>query len=187
MPNLYLFIIASLILVLTPGPAVLYIVSRSIAQGAKAGIVSSLGLCVGAMAHIAGAALGFSALLLSSALAFNVVKYLGAAYLIYLGIRTLRENKGMTAKETKPYSMGKTFYEGIIVNLLNPKAALFFFAFLPQFVNPGQGTVLHQILLLGLIFLIIAFISDSLYAIFSGSLASWFKKNEKINTRTPST
>lgn len=132
--KLYLFIIASLALLLVPGPAVLYIIGRSVSQGRPAGVASVLGIEVASLVHVTAAALGLSAILLSSALAFNVVKYLGAAYLIYLGIRTLlSKDKAPEEAAAKPDSLRRIFTQGVVVNLLNPKTALFFFAFLPQF------------------------------------------------------
>src|SRR5262249_52294256 len=136
MPNwstLSLFVTAALILVFMPGPNTLYIIARSVQQGRLAGLVSSLGVQAGSLFHIAAAALGVSALLLSSALAFNAVKYAGAAYLIYLGVKTLLTTEKLAeTKKVEDESLGRAFYQGVLVNLLNPKAALFFFAFLPQ-------------------------------------------------------
>ena len=178
---LTLFLIAAAVLLLTPGPAVLYIVARSIDQGRLAGIVSTLGIATGTLFHIAAAAFGLSALLVTSALAFNIVKYLGAAYLIYLGIRTLlrRETPTPTA-EVKSKKLGKIFYEGVLVNLLNPKTALFFFAFLPQFVDPARGAAAVQILTLGGIFVVMAIISDGLYALLAGSIGQLLKSNQRF-------
>ncbi len=177
-PTFVLFLIAAFLLLITPGPAVLYIVARSIDQGRLAGIVSVLGIAVGALVHVAAAALGLSALLVSSALTFTVVKYLGAIYLIYLGIRKLlsREEVQHSAK-TAPRRLARIFFDGILVNLLNPKTALFFFAFLPQFIDPGRGLVAAQVLLLGLIFVGMAIISDGLYALLAGTLGKWLKGN----------
>src|SRR5688572_14756674 len=147
--QLYLFMIASLALLLTPGPAVLYIVARSINQGRMAGIVSVLGVETANFFHASAAALGLSAILLSSALAFDVVKYLGAAYLIYLGLRKLLIPEEKTeGDEIKVESLLRIYWQGFIINLLNPKTALFFFAFLPQFVDPARGNVTAQTLLL---------------------------------------
>jgi threonine/homoserine/homoserine lactone efflux protein len=155
MPNwstLSLFITAALILVFTPGPNTLYIIARSVQQGRVAGIVSSLGIQVGSLFHIAAAALGVSALLLSSALAFSVVKYVGAAYLIFLGVKTLLTREKVAEAETvEVKSLSRAFYQGVLVSLLNPKAALFFFAFLPQFVDAKRGPAATQILFLGAI------------------------------------
>jgi threonine/homoserine/homoserine lactone efflux protein len=171
-------IIAALVLLVTPGPAVLYIVARSIDQGRLAGLVSTLGVGVGTLFHVAAAALGVSALLVSSALAFNVVKYLGAAYLIYLGVRKLLEREPKMQPElVQPQRLSRIFYQGVVVNLLNPKTALFFFAFLPQFVDIPQGSVALQILLLGLIFVTMGICSDGLYALLAGTMGQWLKGN----------
>lgn len=134
--QLYLFLGASLALLLAPGPAVLYIVARSMNQGRMAGIVSVLGVESANFFHASAAALGLSAILVSSALAFDIVKYFGAAYLIYLGIRKLlvRQEEAQE-KATKQESLSRIYSQGFVVNLLNPKTALFFFAFLPQFVT----------------------------------------------------
>src|SRR5882672_2049067 len=160
--TLSVYVTAALALLLTPGPAVLYIVTRSIDQGRKAGLVSVLGIELANLCHVIAASLGLSAILLSSALAFNVVKYAGAAYLVYLGIRKL------TGRDTAPDSVAverkslrRIFSQGIVVNLLNPKTALFFFAFLPQFVDSSRGSVALQILLLGLIFVTMGTVTDS--------------------------
>jgi threonine/homoserine/homoserine lactone efflux protein len=167
-PQLTLFIAAALVLILTPGPVVIYVVTRSINQGRKAGLVSVLGLELGNMVHVLAAALGLSALLLSSAAAFNLVKYLGAAYLIFLGIQKLRA-KEAAAEQTPPRdSLRRIFFQGIVVATLNPKTALFFFAFLPQFVNPAQGSVPLQVLVLGAIMVTMATVSDTLYALMAG-------------------
>ena len=176
--TLALFMGSALVLLLTPGPAVFYIVARSIDQGRVAGIVSTLGLNTATLFHVAAAAFGISAILMSSALAFNVVKYLGAAYLIFLGVRKLcvREEE-QTAAERPPQKLSRVFGQGVLVNLLNPKTALFFFAFLPQFVDPARGSVAAQILFLGGIFLIMAFLSDSLFALLAGTIGQWLKGN----------
>ena len=176
--RLSLFISVALILVLMPGPNTLYIIARSIQQGRRAGIVSSLGVQVGTLVHIAAAALGLSALLLSSVLAFNVVKYAGAAYLIYLGIKTLltREKVG-PAQVVQRASLSRVFYQGVVVNLLNPKTALFFFAFLPQFVDAARGRVAMQIVLLGTILVVLGTLSDSVYALAAGGVGNWLRGN----------
>jgi threonine/homoserine/homoserine lactone efflux protein len=182
--KLAVFLVATLALLLTPGPSVLYITARSIDQGRQAGLVSVLGVGIGTLFHITAAALGLSALLLSSALAFNVVKYLGAAYLIYLGIRKLLgkdEAQGETA--FKQRSLRRVFIQGIVVNILNPKTALFFFAFLPQFVDPTRGSVALQIFTLGLIFAALGLMSDGMYAVLAGSIGGWLKRNPTFMRR----
>jgi threonine/homoserine/homoserine lactone efflux protein len=176
--SLTMFVIAASVLLIIPGPAVLYIVTRSIDQGRMAGIVSVLGIATGTLFHIAAAAFGLSALLMSSVLAFNVVKYAGAAYLIYLGVRKLIVKEEMQQQSAKAHKkLSRIFYEGIIVNLLNPKTALFFFAFLPQFVDVHRDNVTAQILFLGLVFIIMGVMSDGLYAVLSGTLGQWLKGN----------
>jgi len=176
--TLALFMGATVVFLLTPGPAVFYIVARSIDQGRTAGFVSTLGLNTGSLVHVAAAAFGVSAVLMSSVSAFNLVKYLGAGYLIYLGVRKLlvREEE-QTLHTRPPQKLSQIFSQGVLVSILNPKTALFFFAFLPQFVDPSRGSVTAQILLLGGIFVVMAFMSDSLYAILAGTLGQWLKGN----------
>jgi len=139
--SLILFITGAVILLVVPGPAVTYVVSRSVGHGRAAGLVSVMGIVAGTLCHVVAAALWISALLASSAVAFQFVKYLGAAYLVYLGIKTLRRNDGQLldadAAETR---LIRIFGQGLLVNLLNPKTALFFLAFLPQFVDPRADT-----------------------------------------------
>ncbi len=136
-----------------PGPAVLYVTSRTIGLGRSAGLVSALGIGVGTLVHVAAAAVGLSALLMSSAAAFSAVKYLGAAYLIYLGVQKLRREEYLDPSQEAPrVKLSRVFGQGIIVNILNPKTALFFFAFLPQFVDASRGNVALQILFLGTLF-----------------------------------
>jgi len=176
--NLSLFLAGTLILLITPGPAVLYIVARSVDQGRRAGIISVLGIQTGTLAHVFAAALGLSAILLTSALAFDIVKYLGATYLIYLGVKTLLEKKPVAATETvEPRSLKSIYSQGVVVAVLNPKTALFFFAFLPQFVDPARGSVPLQFLLLGLIFTGLAAVTDGTWALLSGTAGGWLKRN----------
>jgi threonine/homoserine/homoserine lactone efflux protein len=176
--SLLLFISAALVLLVIPGPAVFYILGRSIGQGRGAGLVSALGVGVGSLFHTAAAAVGLSALLMSSAVAFGVVKYLGAAYLIYLGVQKLRnEDSAELSGDAAPVKLSRVFAQGIVVNVLNPKAALFFFAFLPQFVDASRGHVAGQILFLGLTFAVLGVTSDSLWALSAGTVAHWLRGN----------
>jgi threonine/homoserine/homoserine lactone efflux protein len=179
--HLPLFILASAVLLLTPGPAVLYIVARSVDQGRRAGLVSVCSIEVGNFMHVIAATLGLSAILLSSALAFTVVKYLGAAYLIYLGLRKLftAETKHSTIS-SQPQSLARIFSQGVVVATLNPKTALFFVAFLPQFVDPSRGSVAGQMLALGCIFVTLALVSDSIYALIAGTAARWLKGSVSV-------
>jgi threonine/homoserine/homoserine lactone efflux protein len=180
-PTLALFVAAALALLVTPGPSVLYIVTRSIDQGRKAGLVSVLGVGAGTLFHIAAAAFGVSALLLSSALAFNIVKYVGAAYLIYLGVRKLFEPEQLMQPETiGQANLARVFTQGVLVNLLNPKTALFFFAFLPQFVDISRGAVAVQILFLGGVLVVMGMLSDGSYALLAGTFGRWLKGNTRF-------
>jgi threonine/homoserine/homoserine lactone efflux protein len=170
--RLYFFLGASLALLLVPGPAVLYITARSANQGRLAGLVSVLAIETANFLQAVAATLGLSAILLSSALAFDIVKYLGAAYLIYLGVRKLFARQEETENGAiKPESLSRIYWQGVAINLLNPKTALFYFAFLPQFVDPAKGNVTGQTLLLASIFVGMAIITDSSYALITSSLA----------------
>ncbi len=181
-PTLWgLFIVASLVLLLTPGPAVLYIVARSVQQGRMAGLVSVAGIHLGTLVHITAAAVGLSALLVSSALAFAVVKYLGAAYLIWMGVRTVMakapdpETPVIAAK-----SLHRAFRDGFVVNLLNPKTAIFFLSFLPQFVDPARGSVHGQVLTLGLTFMGLGILSDGLFALAAGAAGEGLRRSQRV-------
>jgi threonine/homoserine/homoserine lactone efflux protein len=177
--RLYLFMGAALALLLLPGPAVLYITARSASQGRMAGLVSVIAIETANFIQAVAAALGLSAILLSSALAFDVVKYLGAAYLIYLGIRKLiSSDETVDREEVKRESLSRIYWQGLVINILNPKTALFFFAFLPQFIDPAKGNVVGQNLLLGSIFVGMALITDSLYALLASSLAGRLAGNK---------
>ncbi len=173
--TLPLFLVSSLALLMVPGPAVLYIVTRSIAQGRRAGLASVAGVDFGALVHVVAAALGLSAILLSSAVLFNLVKFAGAGYLIYLGVQQLLSKKEAAPLELRTQPIGKIFRQGLLVGALNPKTALFFFAFLPQFVNPKLGHVPLQFLVLGLIFVGMAFVTDSIFALLAGTLGPWLR------------
>jgi threonine/homoserine/homoserine lactone efflux protein len=180
--QLLFFVTTAAILLAIPGPAVLYIVGRSIGQGRNVGLVSALGIGVGTLIHTAAAAVGLSALLVSSATAFSVVKYLGAAYLVYLGVQRLRSKESLAAASDTAaprVTLARVFSQGIVVNVLNPKTALFFFAFLPQFIDPARGHVATQILSLGILFACMGTTSDCLWALFSGSVAGWFRNNQR--------
>jgi threonine/homoserine/homoserine lactone efflux protein len=160
---------------------VFYIVARSLDQGRLAGLVSTLGINTGTLFHIAAAAFGLSALLMSSALAFGIVKYLGAAYLVYLGIRTLLERAEETAQEVRQVkALRRVYYEAVLVNLLNPKTALFFFAFLPQFIDPGRGAVSTQVVFLGGVLVLLGILSDGAYALLAGTAGRWLRGNPRF-------
>ncbi len=182
--TLLVFAAASLALLLVPGPAVLYIVTRSVSQGRGAGLVSVLGVHVGSVVHVAAAALGLSALLASSATAFAVVKYAGAAYLVWLGVQKLRSRSlAADAPVPPPVSRRRLFAQGIVVNILNPKTAIFFLAFLPQFVHPQRGPVAIQILVLGGCFILLGMLSDGAYAVLAGLLAGRLRRTVRARRR----
>jgi threonine/homoserine/homoserine lactone efflux protein len=172
-----LFVVAASILVFLPGPNTLYILTRSLQQGLSAGIASSLGIQIGTLVHASAAALGISALVLSSATAFNLVKYAGAAYLVYLGIRTLLTPEPPAAATAVTGAMGfrATFYQGVVVSVLNPKTALFFTAFLPQFIDVRRGSVVMQIFFFGAIIVVLGVINDLTYALLAGRVGKWLR------------
>ena len=174
--NLGLFVLAALLLLLTPGPAVLYIVARTLEQGRRAGLVSMLGVHAGTLVHVAGAAAGVSAVLAASAAAFAVVKYVGAAYLVYLGVRRILDRRPVLAAEPGVAPrLRRAFLDGVVVNVLNPKTALFFLAFLPQFVDVARGAVGAQILWLGVLFVALGLVTDGAYALTAGTAAGWLR------------
>jgi threonine/homoserine/homoserine lactone efflux protein len=179
--SLGVFTVAALLLLLTPGPAVLYIVARSIDQGRQAGLVSMLGVHVGTLVHVAAAAAGLSAVLAASATAFTVVKYLGAAYLVYLGLRRLlARGPGAGNGPVRVPRLSRAFVDGVVVNVLNPKTALFFLAFLPQFVDVGRGQVGLQILALGGIFVALGLLTDGGYALTAGTAGQWLRGHPRF-------
>jgi threonine/homoserine/homoserine lactone efflux protein len=164
------FATAAVILLLIPGPAVLYIVNRSVSDGRTAGLASASGLALGNLVHALAAAAGLSAVLATSAAAFNAVKWLGAGYLIFVGVRTLLTTPSVIDTEQPEVSAKRAFTQGIVVNILNPKVALFFLSFLPQFIHPDQGRPGVQALVLGLVFVLIGFCTDSTYSLLASSL-----------------
>jgi threonine/homoserine/homoserine lactone efflux protein len=179
--NISLFVGAALVLLLIPGPAVLYIVARSAEQGRIAGFISDLGIHTATLVHVLAAALGLSALLASSALAFSIVKYAGAAYLVWLGLKKIfgRADIPENGEELPRHSHARLFRDGFIVNLLNPKTALFFFAFLPQFVDPERGHLAMQIAFLGLLFAVLGFMTDGCYALLASTAGKWLKRSRR--------
>jgi threonine/homoserine/homoserine lactone efflux protein len=185
MPDLttwWLFVAASLVLLLTPGPAVLFIVARSVQQGRAAGLVSVIGIHLGTIVHIVAAAVGLSTLLMSSAIAFAIIKYLGAAYLIWMGIRTFMS--GDIDPDLPPVprvgSLRRAFRDGFLVNLFNPKTGIFFLAFLPQFVDPRMGAVHWQILALGLTFMALGILTDGIFAFAAGTLGDVLRRSRRL-------
>lgn len=175
--TLWLFSLAALALLVVPGPAVLYIVGEAIDGGRKAGLVSMLGIQTGGLVHVLAAAVGISALIASSSTAFTVVKLAGATYLVAIGVLTLlrREPIDPTAEPPTARTSSRRYLQGIVVNVLNPKTALFFLAFLPQFVDEDAGQVGLQIVVLGLVFLTLAVISDGAWALAAGTAGEWLR------------
>jgi len=165
------FIIISLIVLITPGPGVLYVVARGIGQGCLASVVSALGLSAGVLMHVFAAAIGLSAIVLTSTTAFMIVKYIGAAYLIYLGVQAIRSKGSLGSIDRvgqQPFR--RLFWDGVVVSTFNPKIAVFFLAFLPQFVDPSAAAPELQIFFLGLLYAGLAFFTDSVYGLLAASL-----------------
>lgn len=178
-----LFLLAAFTLVAIPGPNHLYITARSIAEGRRAGMLSALGVETGTLVHVAAAAAGLSALIAASATAFGVLRYAGAAYLVYLAYRTLRggdEPNEVVVQARPPH---RVYLDGVLVNLFNPKVILFFLAFLPQFVDRGAGAVPLQMAVLGLITALIGLVADVVYAIGAGSIGGWLRARPAFRRR----
>jgi threonine/homoserine/homoserine lactone efflux protein len=170
-----LFAAAAMVLFVVPGPSVLYIVTRSIDQGRRAGFASVLGIHAGSLVHVAAAILGLSALLASSAAAFDVVRYAGAAYLIWLGVRRLRQRSspaGDGEDGAPPVPLSRVAAQGFVVNLFNPKTAIFFLAFLPQFVDADAGPVPLQLAIFGVLFVLLGLLSDGTYAMVASAVGA---------------
>jgi threonine/homoserine/homoserine lactone efflux protein len=182
---LALFTVAAITLLVIPGPSVLYIVTRSVDQGRAAGLASVGGIHVGTLVHVAAAALGLSALLVSSATAYNAVRWLGAAYLVWLGVRRLLARDEEVAATAGPearrrHGLGRVFAQGVVVNVLNPKTALFFFAFLPQFVDVTRGSVRLQVVVFGVAFVLLGLVSDGAYALLASTGAGWLRRRPRV-------
>jgi len=164
------FAIASVTLLLIPGPAVIYVLNRSVADGREVGLSAVAGLELGNLVHAIAASAGLSAVLATSATAFNTVKWLGAGYLVFVGVRTLLTRTSAVATESTSVSRRRTFVQGIVVNTLNPKVALFFLSYLPQFIDPDKGAAWSQALVLGITFVLIGCVTDGLYALTASAL-----------------
>jgi threonine/homoserine/homoserine lactone efflux protein len=173
--SMWLFGLAALALLLIPGPSVLFVVFQSAEQGRRVGLASVAGIHLGTLVHVAAASAGLSALIVASSLAFSAVKYAGAAYLVYLGVRRFLDRDAETQVEREPEPMRRAVVRGMVVNVLNPKTALFFLAFLPQFVVPDRGGVWSQALVLGFVFVGLGLITDSLYAVAAGTVGGVLK------------
>lgn len=173
------FLVATMVIAIVPGPDMAFIVSRSVSQGKRAGIATAFGMQVGVMFHILLAAFGLSAILMNSALVFQIVKYIGAVYLIYLGIQTIRDKKGINiTMQEHDGGVWKAFWQGAITDIFNPKVALFFLTFLPQFINAKMGNTFFQFIFLGIVFGLLTFIVDVCYSIIASSIRNVLAKNK---------
>jgi threonine/homoserine/homoserine lactone efflux protein len=180
--TLVLFAAAAMVLFVVPGPSVLYVVTRSIDQGRRAGFASVLGIHTGSLVHVAAAILGLSALLASSAVAFDAVRYLGAAYLIWLGVRRLRQRTSPAGDDpVPPVPLSRVFAQGFVVNLFNPKTAVFFLAFLPQFVRPDAGPVPLQLAVFGAVFVLLGTLSDGTYALVASAVGGRIVRHRRFD------
>ncbi|WP_067799126.1 LysE family translocator [Actinomadura formosensis] len=183
MTNPLLFLLAAFTLVAIPGPNHLYITTRSIGEGRRAGVVSVLGVETGTLVHIAAASAGLSAVVAASAAAFGFLRYAGAAYLVYLAYRTLRSRQDLGEMDLKPQPLHRVYLDGVLVNVLNPKVVLFFLAFLPQFADQDAGAVPLQIAVMGLATALIGLLGDLGYALAAGSIGSWLRARPVFRRR----
>jgi len=175
---------AAVVFALVPGPAVVFIVTRSVDQSRRAGMASGLGVACGNLALVVAAAFGLSALLATSEIAYDVVRFAGAGYLIYLGVRRLLDRSVPSeAGAAVPKPLSRLYGQGVVVGVLNPKAALFFFSFLPQFVNQGHDAVAAQMLILGMLVVAITLVSDCCYAVLAGGVAQSLLRKPKVVRR----
>ena len=180
-PSVGLFVVAALALLVVPGPAVVYIVARSIHEGRRAGLASVVGIHVGTLVHIAAATLGLSALIASSAVAFTAVKVAGAIYLVGIGLWKLFSRRAdPDVALGGGQNLRRAFAQGIVVNVLNPKTALFFLAFLPQFVDPNAAHPALQIAFLGVLFALLGLVTDSIWAIAAGSAGGVLRRSRRF-------
>ena len=182
-PKLYtLFLLSAIILLLTPGPAVLYITSRSIEQGKQAGFASVLGISIGTLLHILATTCGLSLLVMKSPILFNAIKVIGAGYLVYLGLKTYLQKQVFNFDNvgSSQANLKKVFVDGIIVNTFNPKAIIFFLAFIPQFLNLDYGHIAMQTLFYGISFLVLAISSDIMYVLMSQPLRRFLQRSKNF-------
>lgn len=184
MPDIALFLVASALLTIAPGPDIVYVLTRGITQGRKAGFAAALGFATGVIFHTALAALGIAALIRSSELAFTLVRYAGAAYLIYIGVRAVTSKSAFAFETGNDKRALRTLYmQSVVGNVLNPKVTLFFLSFLPQFVNAAAGHLETQMLLLGAIFMAQTVVIFGAVALFSGFIGDWLKRKPAIGDR----
>ena len=178
------FFSAALALNLSPGPDLIYILSRSIAHGSRVGLASSAGVCTGAFVHVLAASVGLSAILTTSATAFTLVKYVGAVYLIYLGFKSLRSAGaifGSTRDTETNVSLWRAFRQGVLIDVLNPKVAVFFIAFLPQFVRTGHGSEALQLVMLGTLVICVAIVVEACFVLSASQTTNFFRANPRAS------
>ena len=179
--NFAIFFAASWALVITPGPDIFYVITQGFAHGKKAGVLSAVGVTIGILVHTMFAAFGLALILRTSAIAFLIIKFAGAGYLIYLGVKSIFDRSEMLIDTSKPSTNSKKiFVQGILTNVLNPKVALFFLAFLPQFVNPAQGNIPFQMACLGGFFALFGLIFLLFLGYFSGNIGTWISKKDGL-------
>jgi len=178
-PLLTTFLVASVVLAVTPGPGVVYIVTRSLLQGRRSGLASVAGVAIGNLGNAFAASLGLAAVFAASSVAYSIVKYAGAIYLVYLGIKTIRSRVETSAPTVTEVPLRTVFRDGLLVALFNPKTAIFFAAFLPQFLSTDQS-FLAQSAVLGTIFVLIAAVSDSCYALAASAIAGWLTSRKGL-------
>jgi threonine/homoserine/homoserine lactone efflux protein len=184
MPDIALFLVASALLTIAPGPDIVYVLTRGIAQGRKAGIAAALGFASGCIFHTVLAAVGIAALIRSSELAFDLVRYAGAAYLVWIGVQALRHRSSFSIEAAGAgKALATIFRQSVIGNMLNPKVTLFFLAFLPQFVDAQAGHVGMQMALLGVIFMLQTIVIFGAVATFSGWIGDWVRAKPAIGAR----
>lgn len=184
MPDIGLFLVASALLTIAPGPDILYVLARGVAQGPRAGIAAALGFATGCIFHTILAAVGIAALIRSSELAFDIVRYAGAAYLVWIGIQALRHRSSFSVEASGDRRTLSTIYkQSVLGNMLNPKVTLFFLAFLPQFVDTGAGRLGLQMGLLGVIFMLQTIVIFGAVALFAGWIGGWMRRKPVIGER----
>ena len=180
--TLLIFVTASIALALVPGPDNIFVLTQSMAKGAKSGIFTTLGLCTGLIVHTTAVALGVAVIFQTSALAFNLLKYIGALYLLYLAYLSFKDSSSLHVKANKKeYSLSTLYKRGIFMNVTNPKVSIFFLAFLPQFTDASKGNVTMQIFLLGFIFILCALFVFGSISILAGKIGNWFNKSKNAN------
>lgn len=189
--TIVMFVTASTLLALAPGPDILFVLTQSMSKGSRSGIVIALGLCSGLIFHTTAVALGVAVIFQTSALAFSLLKFVGAAYLLYLAFMAFKDaSKSKLESSKSRLSLVSLYKRGILMNITNPKVSIFFLAFLPQFTNPEVGNVTGQIFTLGALFMLCAFVVFTLISLLAGRVGAWFSKTkngEKILNRVSGT